>query len=119
MKRMNNLKNVIAAKIMGGLVIGMAAVAGRFVTVGLPVCQVVNIRDGFRRQKSFKLPVGAEQENRLRILAERFAALQRVHNDAGINDSSHIRFSLSSFASCNVTSAGRIPNRDLAMSTLS
>ena len=28
MKRMNNLKNVIAAKIMGGLVIGMAAVAG-------------------------------------------------------------------------------------------
>ena len=26
MKRMNNLKNVIAAKIMGGLVIGMAAV---------------------------------------------------------------------------------------------
>ena len=28
MKRMNNLKNVIAAKIMGGLVIGMTAVAG-------------------------------------------------------------------------------------------
>ena len=28
MKRMNNLKNVIAAKIMGGMVIGMTAVAG-------------------------------------------------------------------------------------------
>ena len=28
MKRMNNLKNLIAAKIMGGLVIGMTAVAG-------------------------------------------------------------------------------------------
>lgn len=28
MKRMNNLKNVIAARIMGGLVIGMTAVAG-------------------------------------------------------------------------------------------
>ena len=28
MKRINNLKNVIAAKIMGGLVIGMTAVAG-------------------------------------------------------------------------------------------
>ena len=100
-----------------GLNMGVRGAA--LATVGLPVCQVVNIRDGFRRQKSFKLPVGAEQENRLRILAERFAALQRVHNDAGINDSSHIRFSLSSFASSNVTSAGRIPNRDLAMSTLS
>lgn len=53
------------------------------------------------------------------ICAERLAALQRVHDDAGIYDSSHIRFSLSSFASSNVTSAGRIPNRDLAMSTLS
>ena len=28
MKRMNNLKNVIAAKIMGGMLIGMTAVAG-------------------------------------------------------------------------------------------
>lgn len=28
MKRMNNLKNVIAAKIMGGLIIGMTAAAG-------------------------------------------------------------------------------------------
>lgn len=28
MKRMNNLKNVIAAKIMGGLVIGMTAAIG-------------------------------------------------------------------------------------------
>lgn len=28
MKRMNNLKNVIAARIMGGLVIGMTVVAG-------------------------------------------------------------------------------------------
>ena len=94
-------------------------VAGCFVAVGLPVRQVVNVRDGFRRQETFKLPVGAEQENRLCILAERFAALQRVHDDAGIYDSSHIRFSLSSFASSNVTSAGRIPNRDLAISTLS
>ena len=35
-------------------------VAGRFVAVRLPVCQVVNVRDGFRRQETFKLPVGAE-----------------------------------------------------------
>lgn len=28
MKRMNNLKNVIAAKIMGGMVIGMTAAIG-------------------------------------------------------------------------------------------
>jgi len=83
------------------------------------IFKAIKIAQSPEFQEAFKLPVGAEQENRLRILAERFAALQRVHDDAGINDSSHIRFSLSSFASSNVTSAGRIPNRDLAMSTLS
>ena len=85
----------------------------------IAVRQVVNVHNRLCRQEAFELPVGAEQENQLHILAERFAALQRVHDDAGIYDSSHIRFSLSSVASSNVTSAGRIPNRDLAMSTLS
>ena len=94
-------------------------IAGCFVAVHLPMCQVVNVRDGFCCQEAIKLPIGTEQKNRLRIFAERLTALQGVHHDAGINDSSHIRFSLSSFASSNVTSAGRIPNRDLAMSTLS
>ena len=71
----------------------------------IAVRQVVNVPNRLCRQEAFELPVGAEQENQLHILAERFAALQRVHDEAGIHDSSHIRFSLSSLTICQTCSA--------------
>ena len=85
----------------------------------LPMRQVVNVGNGLCRQKTFELLVGTEQENRMRILIERLTGLERIHDHTGVNDNSHIWLNLSVFASSKVMSAGRIPNRDLAMSTLS
>ena len=51
MKRMNNLKNVIAAKIMGGLVIGMTAVAGV-----APVTVFAQSQDASVRKSALRIP---------------------------------------------------------------
>ena len=48
------------------------------IAVRLPVRQVVNVHNRLCRQEAFELPVGADQEKQLRILTERFAALQRA-----------------------------------------
>ena len=44
----------------------------------IAVRQVVNVHNRLCRQEAFELPVGADQEKQLRILTERFAALQRA-----------------------------------------
>ena len=51
MKRMNNLKNVIAARIMGGLVIGMTAVAGV-----APVTVFAQSRNASVRKNAHRIP---------------------------------------------------------------
>ena len=89
------------------------------VTVRFPVRQIVDVRNRFCRQEPFKLAVCGEKEHRLRVLAERFSALEGIYNHTGINDRSHMLLSLASLACSSVGSLGRLPNRDLAISTLS
>lgn len=72
-----------------------------------------------RRDKCIYSSVCSKHENLLCTLIERFTILERINDDAGVDQDSHILFLRSSCASSNVISAGMTPKSDRAMSTLS
>ena len=81
------------------------------------VHDVVNIGRGFCRNIPQKRIVSGGEKNLRGMFAERSSVLERVDNNASVNQCSHTFFNLSARASSKVISAGITPTSDFAIST--
>ena len=87
--------------------------------MGMAVHEIINIRGSLCRNAADKEVVSGSQKKFLRVFAKGLPVLHGVDDNAGIQQCSHILFSLSSRASSSVISSGKMPNRDFATATRS